>query len=158
MTQVSILIRSSFPADVAVTDETIAAVGPGLELDAAEIVDATGLHVLPGAVDAHVHFNDPGRADWEGWATGTSAAAAGGTTCVVDMPLNAHPPTLDARSFALKLEAARAAAVTDFAFWRGSCPATSTGSRSWRSAVSSATTPSRSGAASRAASPCCRSS
>ena len=69
-----------------------------------------------------MHFNDPGRADWEGWASGTAAAAAGGTTCVVDMPLNAHPPTVDAASFRLKLAAASAAAVTDFGLWGGLVP------------------------------------
>jgi len=64
-------------ADLAVENGTIVAIGPELALTGEEI-DASGLHVLPGAVDAHVHFNDPGRADWEGWATGTAAAAAGG--------------------------------------------------------------------------------
>ena len=56
----------------------------------------------PGAVDAHVHLNDPGRADWEGIATGTAALAAGGSTTAIDMPLNAHPPTVDAAAFDLK--------------------------------------------------------
>jgi allantoinase len=69
-----------------------------------------------------VHFNDPGRADWEGWASGTAAAAAGGTTCVVDMPLNAHPPTIDAASFRAKLAAATGVARTDFALWGGLVP------------------------------------
>jgi allantoinase len=108
-------------ADIAVADGTIVAVGPELEGTAAEEIDARGLHVLPGVVDAHVHFNDPGRAEWEGWATGSAALAAGGGTLAVDMPLNASPPTCDGPSFDLKLAAA-AAAVTDFALWGGLVP------------------------------------
>ncbi len=122
MADVDLLIRGCEPVDVAVDDGRIVAIGAGLEPTATETVDATGLRVLPGAVDAHVHFNDPGRADWEGWASGTSAAAAGGTTCVVDMPLNAHPPTVDGDAFRLKLAAADGAAVTDFALWGGLVP------------------------------------
>ena len=75
---------------------------------AREELDARGLHVLPGALDAHVHFNEPGRADWEGWATGTAALAAGGATACVEMPLNAHPPTVDGAAFDAKVAAARA--------------------------------------------------
>jgi allantoinase len=121
MTEISVLIRGR-DRDVAIGDGKILAVGRELDARAAEVIDARELLVLPGAVDAHVHFNDPGRADWEGWATGTAAAAAGGTTTVIDMPLNAHPPTLDAASFGAKLEAAEAAAVTDFALWGGLVP------------------------------------
>lgn len=122
MADVDLLIRGGEPVDVAVDDGRIVETGAELGLAAAATVDATGLRVLPGAVDAHVHFNDPGRADWEGWANGTAAAAAGGTTCVVDMPLNAHPPTVDADAFRLKVEAADGAAVTDFALWGGLVP------------------------------------
>ncbi len=69
---------------------------------AEEQIDARGLPVLPGLVDAHVHFNDPGRADWEGFDCGSMGAAAGGVTTVVDMPLNNFPaavdgPTLEAK-------------------------------------------------------------
>ena len=121
MPDVDLYIRGGEP-EVAVDDGRVVAVGPEVDVTARETVDATGLQVLPGAVDAHVHFNDPGRADWEGWASGTAAAAAGGTTCVIDMPLNAHPPTVDAAAFRAKLDAASAAAVTDFAFWGGLVP------------------------------------
>jgi allantoinase len=121
MTEIPIVIRGR-DRDVAIDEGKIVAVGPELDVRAAEVIDARGLLALPGAVDAHVHFNDPGRADWEGWATGTAAAATGGTTTVIDMPLNAHPPTLDASSFRAKLEAAEAGAVTDFAFWGGLVP------------------------------------
>ncbi|WP_424950810.1 allantoinase AllB [Deinococcus sp.] len=84
--------------------------------------DASGLHVLPGLVDAHVHFNEPGRGDWEGLNTGSSALLAGGGTTFGDMPLNSDPPLLDARTFAAKLEAAQAHSHADFAFWGGLTP------------------------------------
>jgi allantoinase len=107
-------------ADVEIADGRIVEVGPDLDAQADEL-DATGLHVLPGAVDAHVHFNDPGRADWEGVASGSAALVAGGGTCFVDMPLNAHPPTVDAAGFHAKREAMRASAC-DFALWGGLVP------------------------------------
>jgi allantoinase len=119
---VDLLIRGGEPADVAVDCGRVVALGRELGLTARETIDARGLHVLAGAVDAHVHFNEPGRTDWEGWATGTAAAAAGGTTCVVEMPLNAHPPTVDGESFGRKLAAATASAVVDFALWGGLVP------------------------------------
>jgi allantoinase len=109
-------------ADVGVADGVIVAVAPELGGAAREEIDAAGLHVLPGAVDAHVHLNDPGRADTEGFDTGTQAAAAGGTTTVVDMPLNARPPTIDARAFDAKVAAARGRAHVDFALWGGLVP------------------------------------
>ena len=105
---------------VAVADGKIGAVGE--EVFAREAIDATGRILLPGAIDAHVHYNEPGRTGWEGWATGSLASAAGGASCVFEMPLNAHPPTLDAESFALKRAAAEASSVTDFALWGGITP------------------------------------
>jgi len=109
------------PADVAIEDGRIAAIGPDLEAGREEI-DARGLHVLPGVIDAHVHFNEPGRTHWEGWATGTRALAAGGATACVEMPLNAHPPTVDGAAFDAKLAAARASALVDFGLWGGLIP------------------------------------
>jgi allantoinase len=108
-------------ADVAVDDGVIAAVGPELP-GGREEVDARGLAVLPGLVDAHVHFNEPGRTEWEGWATGTRALAAGGASACVEMPLNAHPPTVDGAAFDAKVAAARASALVDFALWGGLVP------------------------------------
>ena len=99
-------------SDVAVEDGAITAVAPDLPGEAREEVDARGLLVLPGAIDAHVHFNEPGRTEWEGWETGTSALAAGGATACVEMPLNAHPPTVDGAAFDAKLAAARTSANT----------------------------------------------
>src|SRR5439155_1353929 len=81
--------------------------------------DARGLLALPGMVDAHVHFNEPGRTDWEGWSTGSRAAAAGGTTTVLDMPLNSVPPVLDGASFDMKKAAAENASIVDFGLWGG---------------------------------------
>ncbi len=108
--------------DVGVEDGLIAAVETDLAGDARETVDARGLHVFPGVVDAHVHCNDPGRADWEGFAHATRALAAGGATAFVDMPLNASPPTLDGASFDLKVAAATGTAHVDFALWGGLVP------------------------------------
>jgi allantoinase len=108
--------------DIAVADGVIAAIGPALAGAAREELDAAGLLVLPGVVDAHVHLNDPGRAHWEGFATGTAALAAGGTTCAVDMPLNALPPTLDGAAFDAKVRAAAGRLHVDVALWGGLVP------------------------------------
>jgi allantoinase len=109
-------------ADLAIADERIVAITPAIEGPSKAEIDASGLHIFPGLIDAHVHFNEPGRAEWEGFDTGTQALAAGGATAFFDMPLNAHPPTLDAASFDLKLAAARASSLVDFALWGGLTP------------------------------------
>jgi allantoinase len=107
-------------AEVAVAGGKVVAVGGAVS--AATEIDGRGQFLLPGAIDAHVHYNEPGRTDWEGWATGSLASAAGGATCVFEMPLNAHPPTLDAESFRMKQAAAEASSVVDFALWGGITP------------------------------------
>jgi allantoinase len=110
-------------ADLLVQDGRVQAILPPDHSEIADhVLDATSLHVLPGVVDAHVHFNEPGRTDWEGFVTGTTAAAAGGITTVCDMPLNCHPPTLDARALALKRSAIVHHALVDYAFWGGVVP------------------------------------
>ena len=108
-------------ADVAVRDGQVVALleGGAGDVQAEQVLDALGKHVLPGAVDCHVHFNEPGRTHWEGYVTGTAAAAAGGITTVLDMPLNNQPPTLDAAALALKREAVAAHAVVDYGHWGG---------------------------------------
>jgi allantoinase len=106
--------------DLAIAGETIAAVGDAGT--AREEINARGLHIFPGVIDSHVHFNDPGRADWEGIDSGSCALAAGGGTTFFDMPLNAHPPTCDTRSFDEKLIVAEEKSVTDFALWGGLVP------------------------------------
>jgi allantoinase len=109
-------------ADLAISDGRIVAITPELSGTSKQEIDASGLHIFPGVIDAHLHFNEPGRSEWEGFVTGTRALAAGGTTLFFDMPLNAHPPTIDAASFDLKLAAAQASSLVDFAFWGGLVP------------------------------------
>ena len=104
-------------SDVAISDEVVALVEPDIEGSATTEIDASGLHVFPGVMDAHVHFCEPGRTHWEGFASGSRAFAAGGVTTVFDMPLNAFPPTTDGPSFDLKLAAAKESSVVDFALW-----------------------------------------
>ena len=109
------------PADIAIKDGIITAIGSEVS-GGDEVIDATGLVVLPGVVDAHVHFNEPGRADWEGWEAGTRGAAAGGVTTVLEMPLNAHPPTTTAAAFDEKVAVASKKALVDFGLWGGMVP------------------------------------
>ncbi len=78
--------------------------------------------LLPGLVDTHVHVNEPGRTEWEGFASATHAAAAGGVTTVVDMPLNSIPPTLDVRALLAKQACATGAVHVDTGFWGGAVP------------------------------------
>src|SRR5207245_9972881 len=104
--------------NLGIRDGRIAAISPD-PLLGDETIDARGRVVLPGAVDLHVHFNEPGRTHWEGWGSGSRAAAVGGVTTVVEMPLNAIPPTVTAAALAAKVQAAQAASVVDFALWGG---------------------------------------
>src|SRR5438874_8310960 len=85
-------------ADLEVEDGRIAAIAPELP-GAREEIDARGMAVFPGLIDAHVHFNEPGRTEWEGAASGSRALAAGGGAMFVDMPLNSSPCTVGAREF-----------------------------------------------------------
>jgi allantoinase len=107
--------------DVGIDDGLVSEIADELAGGRDEL-DATGLLVLPGAVDAHVHLHDPGRADWEGIGPGTSALAAGGSTTAIDMPLNAHPPTIDGAAFAQKAAAIEGSAHVDLALWGGLVP------------------------------------
>ncbi len=107
---------------IGIAEGRIVEIAPELSQKAKETIDASALHAFPAVVDAHVHFNDPGRADWEGVASGSAAFAAGGGGCFIDMPLNSSPPTLDRASFEAKLAACAAASYTDFALWGGLTP------------------------------------
>jgi allantoinase len=84
--------------------------------------DFGNLVILPGLVDSHVHVNEPGRTEWEGFATATKAARAGGTTTIVDMPLNSIPPTTSVASLEEKRAAANGQIAVDVAFWGGIVP------------------------------------
>ena len=106
--------------DLAVENGVLVGVG---EVGAARHeVAADGLHVFPGLIDAHVHFNEPGRTHWEGFASGSAALAAGGGTVFCEMPLNADPPLLTPDDFQAKRAAAERASLTDFALWGGLTP------------------------------------
>ena len=78
--------------------------------------------LIPGVVDTHVHVNEPGRTEWEGFATATAAAAAGGVTTIIDMPLNSIPPTITPEALEIKRKAADAACSVDVGFWGGAVP------------------------------------
>src|SRR5699024_7911638 len=80
--------EQTLEADVAVKDGKIAKFAPNLDDSADRVIDAKGKHVFPGMIDAHVHFNEPGRAEWEGLETGSKSLAKGGARAVVDMPLD----------------------------------------------------------------------
>lgn len=112
--------------DIVIEDGLIAEVGSGLSVSkhaGNNVIDASGLTALPGAIDPHVHFNEPGeRSHWEGWDTGSAAAAAGGITTVVEMPLNASPPTVDVAAFNAKVVAAQRSSRVDFGLWGGVIP------------------------------------
>ena len=88
----------------------------------AEVRLAADEVLLPGLVDTHVHVNEPGRTAWEGFATATAAAAAGGVTTIVDMPLNSIPPTCDPAALQAKRAAAAERCAVDVGFWGGAIP------------------------------------
>lgn len=116
------------PATVTVSRGLITDVGPyepapGLPAGRAAITDLADDEVLlPGLVDIHVHVNEPGRTSWEGFATATRAAAAGGITTIIDMPLNSLPPTTGAEALQAKQAAARGQCHVDVGFWGGAVP------------------------------------
>jgi allantoinase len=120
MSDFDLLVRSE--QDIGVSERKIVALAEGLSGSAKSEIDARDLAIFPGVIDAHVHFNEPGRTDWEGFASGSRAAAAGGTTTVFEMPLNAHPPTTNRESFELKRAAAEASSLVDFGLWGGLVP------------------------------------
>lgn len=109
-----------FQAGLAVKDGKIAEItGDDATVEATDIIDAKGKMVLPGLVDGHAHFNEPGREHWEGYRTGTMAAAAGGVTTVLEMPLNSTPPTISKEHLDAKRGAVKDQAVVDYAQWGG---------------------------------------
>ncbi|HME12726.1 MAG TPA: amidohydrolase family protein, partial [Candidatus Acidoferrum sp.] len=108
------------PAGVLVEDERIHNVVEIGEVPSEAATENFGdCAILPGLVDSHVHMNEPGRTDWEGFFTGTRAAAAGGYTLLVDMPLNSLPATTTVAALEAKRGAARASSRVDWALWGG---------------------------------------
>ncbi|MBI2403939.1 MAG: allantoinase AllB [Gemmatimonadetes bacterium] len=112
------------PAAVVIASGVIQRVEPGAGVppDCAEHLDAGDAAVMPGIVDVHVHVNEPGRTEWEGFATATRAAAAGGVTTIVDMPLNSVPVTTTVDGLREKERAAAGQAMVDYGFWGGVVP------------------------------------
>ena len=111
-------------ATVTVAGGRVVSVGPlDQGVTGREVVElGDDVVLLPGLVDTHVHVNEPGRTEWEGFATATRAAAAGGVTTILDMPLNSIPPTLDPESLAVKRAAAADQAAVDVGCWGGAVP------------------------------------
>lgn len=125
----ALVARDGRPAEfadveVAVRGDRIAAIAPpGADLVATHRIQlATDEVLLPGLVDTHVHVNEPGRTEWEGFASATRAAAAGGVTTIIDMPLNSIPPTVTPEALEVKRAAARTQAAIDVGFWGGAVP------------------------------------
>jgi len=106
------------PATLVVEDGRFIEVRPGPD-SVGDVHDFGDAVLLPGLVDTHVHINEPGRAEWEGFATATQAAAAGGATTLVDMPLNCVPETINVAALEAKCAAARGQACVDWAAWGG---------------------------------------
>ena len=118
-----VLPEGERPLAVCVRDGLIAALEPYDAIVTAEAdVDLADDALLPGLVDTHVHVNEPGRTEWEGFATATLAAAAGGVTTLLDMPLNAIPPTVDVAALDVKRAAAAGQCAVDVGFWGGAVP------------------------------------
>ena len=112
--------ETTFHGGVVIAEGKIVEIVAGdMDVAAQEVIDAAGKAILPGIVDDHVHFNEPGREHWEGYRTGSMAAAAGGVTTILEMPLNATPPSIDREKLQLKREAAKDQSVVDYAHWGG---------------------------------------
>ncbi|MBT0767489.1 allantoinase AllB [Kineosporia sp. J2-2] len=109
---------------IGVKDGTIVAIEPlDADLRAERVIElGDDVVLMPGLVDTHVHINEPGRTEWEGFATATRAAAAGGVTTVIDMPLNSIPATTTVEALEIKRKAADGAVFVDIGFWGGAVP------------------------------------
>ena len=110
--------------DIAIKDGKIVEVSINKEISAkgANEINAEGLHVFPGLIDTHVHFNEPGRTEWEGAETGSKSLAAGGVTSYFDMPLNSTPPTINKENLELKRKLSEEKSVVNPNYWGGLVP------------------------------------
>ncbi|WP_342514417.1 allantoinase [Sporosarcina sp. FSL K6-1522] len=110
--------------DIAIKDGKIkeVSIGKKIEATASKEINAEGQHILPGLIDTHVHFNEPGRTEWEGIETGSRSLAAGGVTTYFDMPLNSTPPTINKENLALKQAASEEKSIVNYRFWGGLVP------------------------------------
>ncbi len=132
MTNYDLIIRNGYivtsesvaKGDIAVKDGKIAEVSIDKEISAtaAKEINAEGLHVFPGLIDSHVHFNEPGRTEWEGVETGSKSLAAGGVTAYFDMPLNSTPPTINKENLELKRKLSEEKSVVNPYYWGGLVP------------------------------------
>ncbi len=110
-------------AAVVISGQVIAAIDTyTAPVEADRDIDLGDLALLPGLVDTHVHVNEPGRTEWEGFVTATRAAAAGGVTTICDMPLNSVPPTVSVAALREKRAATAGKCWVDVAFWGGAVP------------------------------------
>ena len=114
-----VLPNGTQPAAIRMHDGLIAGIEP---YDTASGEDFGDLVIMPGLVDTHVHINEPGRTEWEGFATATEAAATGGVTTLIEMPLNSIPATVSAKAYAEKVAAAKGKCRVDVGFWGGVIP------------------------------------
>jgi allantoinase len=138
MSRVDLVIRGSVLTDASIRPRTVG-IADGIvvtigDVDADLAADAVVLLaddevLIPGLVDTHVHVNEPGRTEWEGFETATRAAAAGGVTTILDMPLNSIPPTIDPAALAIKRRAAAGQCHVDVGFWAGAVPSSLGGLR-----------------------------
>jgi allantoinase len=119
--------QSLAPASIHIRDGVIAGISDYDDVPAGVTVKSAGNDtvVLPGLVDTHVHINEPGRTQWEGFATATQSAAAGGVTTLIDMPLNSIPPTTTVAGLKTKMSAAGGRCFVDVGFWGGVIPGNS---------------------------------
>ena len=108
--------------DVAIDGQKIIAIAPHIEDVNATRIDVSGKIILPGVVDAHVHLNEPGNEEWEGFKRGSTMLAAGGVTTFFDMPLNSNPPTINVSALELKKQLAEQKSNIDYRFWGGLVP------------------------------------
>ena len=126
MSDYDLIVRSRLqdgsPISLAIADGKFQVVSPNVSGSAIEAIDHTSGFILPGWIDAHVHFNEPGRTEWEGLATGSRTLAVGGGTAFFDMPLNSSPPVLTVEAFEAKRQLAEAKSCLDFALWAGLTP------------------------------------